>query len=149
MQVILREDMPNLGKSGELVTVKPGYGRNYLIPQGIAVLATDRNVKQLEHQKKIISARNAKLLKDSQSVADKLATLTVKIARQSGEDGKLFGSVGTRDIEEAANKLGVTIDRKKINLPEAIKHTGEFQVEVKLGQGVVGKLKVIVEATGA
>lgn len=149
MQVILREDMPNLGKSGELVNVKPGYGRNYLIPQGLAVLATDRNVKQLEHHKKIISARNAKLLKDSQSVADKLATLTVKITRQSGEDGKLFGSVGTRDIEEAATKLGVTIDRKKINLPEAIKHTGEFQVEIKLGQGVVGKLKVIVEAAGA
>ena len=147
MRVILREDSANLGKSGELVSVKPGYARNYLIPQGVAVLATERNVKQLEHQKKIIAARNAKLLKDSQSVADKLASLTVKISRQSGEDGKLFGSVGTRDIEEAANKLGVAIDRKKINLGEAIKHTGEFNVEVKLGQGVTGKLKVIVEAT--
>lgn len=147
MRVILREDMANLGKSGELVSVKPGYARNYLIPQGVAVLATERNVKQLEHQKKIIAARNAKLLKDSQSVADKLATLTIKIARQSGEDGKLFGSVGTRDIEEAAGKLGVAIDRKKINLGEAIKHTGEFNVEVKLGQGVTGKLKVIVETT--
>lgn len=147
MQVILREDLPNLGKSGELVTVKPGYGRNYLIPQGLAVLATDRNVKQLEHHKKIIATRNAKLLKDSQSVADKLSSLTVKIARQSGEDGKLFGSVGTRDIEEAVAKLGVTIDRKKINLPEAIKHTGETHIEVKLGQGVVGKLKVVVEAS--
>jgi large subunit ribosomal protein L9 len=147
MRVILREDTTNLGKSGELVSVKPGYARNFLIPQGVAVLATERNVKQLEHQKKIIAARNAKLLKDSQSVADKLATLTVKISRQSGEDGKLFGSVGTRDIEEAASKLGVTIDRKKINLGEAIKHTGEFNVEVKLGQGVTGKLKVIVEAT--
>lgn len=147
MRVILREDAANLGKSGELVSVKPGYARNYLIPQGVAVLATERNVKQLEHQKKIIAARNAKLLKDSQSVADKLASLTVKISRQSGEDGKLFGSVGTRDIEEAVSKLGVTIDRKKINLGEAIKHTGEFNVEVKLGQGVTGKLKVIVEAT--
>lgn len=147
MRVILREDTTNLGKSGELVSVKPGYARNYLIPQGVAVLATERNVKQLEHQKKIIAARNAKLLKDSQSVADKLGSLTVKISRQSGEDGKLFGSVGTRDIEEAVNKLGVTIDRKKINLGEAIKHTGEFSVEVKLGQGVTGKLKVIVEAT--
>jgi large subunit ribosomal protein L9 len=146
MRVILREDMANLGKSGELVSVKPGYARNYLIPQGVAVLATERNVKQLEHQKKIIATRNAKLLKDSQSVADKLAALTVKISRQSGEDGKLFGSVGTRDIEEAVSKLGVTIDRKKINLSEAIKHTGEFNVEVKLGQGVTGKLKVVVEA---
>jgi large subunit ribosomal protein L9 len=79
MRIILREEVPNLGKGGDVVTVKPGYGRNYLLPQGLALPATERNVKQLEHQKKIISARNAKLHKDAQSVADKLASLTVQL----------------------------------------------------------------------
>ena len=79
MQVILREDISNLGKSGELVSVKPGYGRNFLIPQGLAVLATERNVKLMEHHKRTIAQRNAKLLKDAQSVSDKLAGITLKL----------------------------------------------------------------------
>ena len=78
MQIILREDISNLGKSGELVSVKPGYGRNYLIPQGLAVLATERNVKLLEHHKRTIAQRNAKLMKDAQAVADKIAGITLK-----------------------------------------------------------------------
>jgi large subunit ribosomal protein L9 len=149
MRIILREEVPNLGKSGEVVTVKPGYGRNYLLPQGLAMLATENNVKQLEHQKKIITARNAKLHKDAQSVADVLAGLEVRIERQAGEGGKLFGSVSTRDIEEAVNKKGVTIDRKKIVIDNPIKNTGEFTVDVKLGQGVTGKLKVVVAEAAA
>ena len=146
MQVILREDVSNLGKSGELVSVKPGYGRNYLIPQGIAVLATERNVKLLEHHKRTIAQRNSKLLKDAQAVSDKLATLNLKFSRQAGEGGKLFGTVSTRDIEEEAKKLGVTLDRKKIHLAEHIKTIGEYNVEIKLSQGIVAKLKVQVIA---
>ncbi len=146
MQVILREDVSNLGKSGELVSVKPGYGRNYLIPQGIAVLATERNVKLLDHHKRTIAQRNAKLLKDAQAVADKLATLNLKFSRQAGEGGKLFGTVSTRDIEEEAKKLGVTLDRKKIHLAEHIKTVGDYNVEIKLSQGLVAKLKVQVTA---
>ncbi|MBL8634067.1 MAG: 50S ribosomal protein L9 [Myxococcales bacterium] len=146
MQVILREDISNLGKSGELVSVKPGYGRNYLIPQGMAVLATERNVKLLEHHKRTIAQRNAKLLKDAQSVAEKLASLTLKFARQAGEGGKLFGTVSTRDIEEEAKKAGVALDRKKLHLAEHIKTVGEYTVDVKLSQGVVAKLKVQVTA---
>jgi len=146
MQVILREDISNLGKSGELVSVKPGYGRNYLIPQGIAVLATERNVKLLEHHKRTIAQRNAKLLKDAQSVAEKLTSLTLKFARQAGEGGKLFGTVSTRDIEEEAKKAGVALDRKKLHLAEHIKTVGEYTVDVKLSQGVVAKLKVQVTA---
>ena len=150
MRIILREEVQNLGKSGEVVTVKPGYGRNYLLPQGLALLATEHNVKQLEHQKKIITARNAKLQKDAQSVADALGGLEVRIERQVGEGGKLFGSVSTRDVEEAVNKKGVKVDRKKIVIENPIKSTGEYTVEVKLGQGVTGKIKVIVaEATTA
>ena len=146
MQVILREDVSNLGKSGELVSVKPGYGRNYLIPQGIAVLATERNVKLLEHHKRTIAQRNSKLLKDAQAVSDKLATLNLKFSRQAGEGGKLFGTVSTRDIEEEAKKLGVTLDRKKIHLAEHIKTVGDYNVEIKLSQGIVAKLKVQVTA---
>jgi len=144
MQVILREDISNLGKSGELVSVKPGYGRNFLIPQGLAVLATERNVRQVEHHKKVIAARNAKLQKDAQSVADKIASLSVRIERQTGEGGKLYGSISTRDVEEAVRALGVTIDRKKLVIESPIKNTGEYTVELKLGQGVVGKIKLTV-----
>jgi large subunit ribosomal protein L9 len=144
MQVILREEVANLGKSGDVVTVRDGYGRNYLIPQGLAVPATERNVRQVEHQKKLIAARNAKLAKDAQAVADKLAGLEVVISRQAGEADRLFGSVTARDIEEALRGLGVTVDRKKIHLPEPIKSLGDYSVDVKLGQAVTGKVKVRV-----
>jgi large subunit ribosomal protein L9 len=149
MRIILSEEVPNLGKSGEVVTVRDGYGRNYLLPQGLALLATEHNVKQLEHQKKVIATRNAKLQKDAQSIADVLGGLEVRIERQAGEGGKLFGSVSTRDIEEAVNKKGVTIDRKKIVIANPIKSTGEYTVEIKLGQSVTGKLKVIVAEAAA
>ena len=144
MRIILREEVPNLGKGGEVVSVKPGYGRNFLIPQGLAVLATERNVRQVEHHKKVIAARNAKLQKDAQSVADKLASLSVRIERQTGEGGKLYGSISTRDVEEAVRALGVTIDRKKLVIENPIKNTGEYTVELKLGQGVVAKIKLTV-----
>lgn len=144
IQVILKEDVTNLGKSGDLVNVRPGYGRNFLIPQGLAVIATAGNVKQIEHQKKLIAARNAQMLKDAQSVSDKLGALEVQIARQAGEEQKLFGSVVSRDIAEALAEKGVTIDHKKIVLPEPIKTIGYHTVEVKLGQGITGKVKVVV-----
>lgn len=144
MRIILREDVANLGKSGELVSVKDGYGRNYLLPHGLAVLATERNVKEIEHHKKVIAARNARLLKDAQSVADRLGTVEVKITRQAGEGGKLFGSVSGRDIEEALAKQGVPINHKKMVVEQPIKHTGEYSIEVRLGQGVTGKIKVTV-----
>jgi large subunit ribosomal protein L9 len=144
MQVILKEDIHNLGKAGELVTVRPGFGRNYLIPQGKAVLATAGNVKQIEHQKRLIAARNAELAKDAQALADKLASLEIQIERQAGEGDKLFGSVTTRDIEEALKEKGVTLDHKKIVLGEAIKTIGFHTVEAKLGNGIVGTLKVVV-----
>jgi large subunit ribosomal protein L9 len=146
MQVILKEDVHNLGKSGDLVNVKPGFGRNYLIPQGLAVAATAGNIKQIEHEKKLIAARNAKLMKDAQSIADKLAAIEVQIEQQAGEDDKLFGSVTSRDIAEALKAKGVTVDHKKIVLPEPIKSIGYHTVEVKLGNGVTGKLKVVVIA---
>ncbi len=149
MQVILKEDVPNLGKSGELVTVKPGYGRNYLLPQGKAVAETRKNVAQLEHEKKLIAARNAKLMKDAQAIADKLAATEVTIQRQAGEEDKLFGSVSSCDIEEALAEKGVKIDRRKIDLAEPIRSLGVYTIDVKLAHDVVGKVKVWVVAKQA
>jgi large subunit ribosomal protein L9 len=157
MQVILKEDVHNLGKSGDLVNVKPGFGRNYLIPQGLAVAATAGNIKEIEHQKKLIAARNSKLLKDAQSIADRLAAIEVQLERataphehKEGEEApgadKLFGSVTSRDIAEALGAKGVPVDHKKIVLPEPIKSIGYHTVDVKLGNGVVGKVKVVVIA---
>jgi large subunit ribosomal protein L9 len=146
MQVILKEDVEHLGKSGELVTVRPGYGRNYLIPQGLAVLATEKNVARLEHEKRIISARNARLLKDAQAVAEKLGSIEVAIQRQAGEEDKIFGSVTTRDIEEALREKGLPIDRKKIVLADPIRTLGVYTLDVKLTRDVVGKIKVWVVA---
>lgn len=146
MKVILREDVSNLGKSGDVVTVRDGYGRNFLLPQGLAVLATERNVKQIEHQRKIIAARNAKLARDAQATADRLAAVEVVIPRHAGEADKLFGAVTTRDIEEALKAMGLTVDRRKIHLPDPIKALGDYSVDVKLGHGVSTKIKVRVIA---
>ena len=144
MQVILREDVPNLGKGGDLVSVRPGYGRNFLIPQGKAVLATRKNVNQLEHEKRLIAARNAKLLKDAQSIAERLAAVELTVQRQAGEGDKLFGSVTTRDIESALADKGVAIDRKRIVLDEPIKTVGMFTIDIRLAKDVVGKVKLWV-----
>ena len=144
MQVILKEDVHNLGKAGELVKVKPGFGRNFLIPQGKAIVATAANVKQIEHEKKIIAAKQAQLGKDAQAMADRLASVEVQIERQVGEEDKLFGSVTSRDIESALKDKGVTIDHKKVHMPEPIKTIGYHTVEIKLGTGITGKIKVVV-----
>jgi large subunit ribosomal protein L9 len=144
MQVILKEDVHNLGKAGELVKVKPGFGRNYLIPQGKAMVATAANVKQIEHEKKVIAAKQVQLGKDAQAIADKLASVEVQIERQVGEEDKLFGSVTSRDIEAALKDKGVTIDHRKVHMPEPIKTIGYHTVEIKLGTGITGKIKVVV-----
>ena len=144
MQVILKEDVHNLGKAGDLVKVKPGFGRNYLIPQGKAIAATAGNIKEIEHHKKLIAAKQAQLSKDAQSMADKLAAIEVQIERQAGEEDKLFGSVTSRDIESALKDKGVTIDHRKVHMPEPIKTIGYHTVEIRLGTGVTGKIKVVV-----
>jgi len=144
MQIILKEDIHNLGKAGEVVSVRPGYGRNFLIPTGKAAVATAGNVAQIEHQKKIIEAKNAKLMKDAQSIADRIAQIEVQIERAVGEEDKLFGSVTGRDIVEALAQKGVTVDHKKLVIGETIKTIGIHTVEAKLGQGVTAQIKVVV-----
>lgn len=146
MQLILREDVHNLGKSGELVNVKPGYGRNFLIPNGLAMQATTKNVAQLEHDKRLIAARNAKLMRSAQSIADRLSSLEIIIQRQSGEEDKIFGSVSSRDVEQALAEKGVQVDRRKIVLVETIKALGTYTVDIKLARDIVGKVKLWVVA---
>jgi large subunit ribosomal protein L9 len=144
MQVILKEALDNLGQSGEVVTVKEGYGRNYLLPRGLAVLATADDVARVAHEKRVIAARTAKLAKETQAEADRLGQVTVSIARAVGDEDKLFGSVTSRDIAEALADQKVTIDAKKIHLDEPIKTLGMTEVSIKLGQGVTAKIKVWV-----
>lgn len=144
MKLILREDVTNLGKSGELVTVKDGYGRNYLLPRKIAVLANEQNVRQLEHEKSVISARQAKLKGGAQEQAAKLSAANVKIIRKVGEQDKLYGSVTALDIAEALAAQGIRIERRTIHLPEPIKAVGTHTVEVRLHREVTANLKVEV-----
>ena len=144
MQIILTENVPNLGSIGDLIKVKDGYARNYLLPRKLAIVATPKSVKQFEHQKRVVAARMEKLLKSAQGLKEKLEGLSVSIARQVGEEDKLFGSVTTRDIAEALEDKGLDIDRKKIVLDAPIKTQGVFQVPVKLHQDVFATLKVWV-----
>ena len=144
MQILLRDDLDNLGKSGEVVNVKPGYARNYLLPRGLAIKATAHDVTRMEHEKRVIAARTAKLAKETQAAADKLSQVSVSIARAVGEEDKLYGSVTSRDIAEAMQEQGVTVDAKKIHLEEPIKALGMTEVQVKLGRGVSATVKVWV-----
>ncbi len=146
MKLILREDVDNLGKGGDLVEVKRGYGRNFLLPRGLAVLANPRNVKELEHQKAVASAKAAKLKASAQAVAKRLSETPVTLRRKVGEQEKLYGSVTALDIAEALAARGLELDRRAIDLGEPIKTLGDFEVPVKLHSEVVGKAKVKVEA---
>jgi large subunit ribosomal protein L9 len=144
MQVILRDDMDNLGKSGEVVNVKPGYARNFLLPRGHAIKATAGDVKRVEHEKRVIAARTAKMAKEAQGEADKLSQVTVSIARAVGEEDKLYGSVTSRDIADALAEKGVKVDSRKVQLAEPLKALGLTEVPVKLGRGVTATIKVWV-----
>ena len=148
MKVILREDVPNVGKSGELVSVKPGFGRNYLLPRKLAVLANESNVRQLEHDREVIAARQAKLKTSAQTEAEKLQSVVVRIARKVGEQDKLFGSVTSLDIAEALAAQGLKVDRRAIHLHEPIKTTGKHAVEVRLHRDVTSTIHVEVIPEG-
>jgi large subunit ribosomal protein L9 len=144
MKVILREDVPNLGRSGELVNVKPGYGRNYLLPRKLAVLANEANVRKLEHDRAVISARQVKLRGNAEEQAKRINAVAVTIARKVGEQEKLFGSVTALDIAEALASKGQKVDRRHIHLPEPIKTTGTHQVEIRLHRDVIAQIRVDV-----
>lgn len=146
MKVILREDVEGLGRAGEIVKVADGYGRNYLLPKRLAVRADLRNLRALEHERKAIAARAAKVRKAAEDTGAKLATLSLTIGAKAGEEGKLFGAVTSRDIALALEKAGVTVDRRMVLLDEPIKQIGEYKVPVKAGTDIVPKVSVTVVA---
>ena len=146
MKVILREDVSDLGTMGELVEVKPGYARNYLLPRGLAVPATSKNLRRLEHEKRVIQQRVARAKADADTAAKRIESLSVTIAKQVGEEDKIFGSVTSKEIEESLREEGIRVDRKSILLDEPIRALGVYPITVRLHRDVSAKLKIWVVA---
>lgn len=144
MKVILQKDVKGIGKVGDIVNVSDGYGRNYLIPRGLAIDATESNINILNEKKKALEKKRQKEVEAAQEIAKKLSQETIKLKVKTGENGKLFGSITSKDIQDELNKRGYDIDKKKINLADAIKTTGTFNVDVKLYPGIQAKIKVEV-----
>lgn len=144
MEVILKEDVANLGKIGEVVRVRDGYARNYLLPRGLVLVANKKNLKTFEHQKKIVADQKQKILRQAQTVSNQLATVAVVIPMKVGEEGRLFGSVTTMQIEKALKAKGVNVERRKIHLNEPIKTVGDYEVPIRLSADVTVPLKVSV-----
>jgi len=144
MKIILLENVPSLGKAGDLVKVSDGYGRNYLIPQKKAMVATEKSVKVIEHQKRLVQQRIDKAKKDAEKLGRQIESLSCTFAKTVGESGKLFGSVTSMDVENYLKENGIEVDRKKIALEEPIKNLGMFTVPIKLHPEVTSHLKVWV-----
>lgn len=144
MKVILREDVDHVGKMGDLVTVKDGYARNYLLPRDMAAPATERNVRALEHQKRLIETKRKKERAAAEELVKRLASIPLTFPMQAGEDDKLFGSVTSKDIAEALAEKDFVVDRRKIVLEKPIKALGTFSVSIKLSSDVTGEVSVSV-----
>lgn len=150
VNVVLQKDVAHLGKGGEVVKVAPGYARNYLIPEGFALPASEGNVRRFEHLKRIASERAAKVRTESEAFAKKLSGVDLTIRVRSGSEGKLYGSVTTKDVEAALKNLGLTVDRKKLSL-DPIRSLGTYEVTARIAPEINStfKLNVIAESAEA
>ncbi|MFO0630884.1 MAG: 50S ribosomal protein L9 [Polyangiales bacterium] len=148
LHVILQRDVAKLGKGGEVVKVAAGFARNYLLPHGYALPASEGNVSRFEHEKKVAAEKSAKLRADATSVAGRLATLELTIARSTGGEGRLYGSVTSKDIEAALKSKGFDVDRKKLHV-DTIRALGTYEVTAKLAPEVSGTFKVHVVAAAS
>ena len=144
MRVILKQDVPSLGDAGEIVSVSGGYGRNYLIPNGLAIPASEGSVAELEHHQRIAEAIRRKHRASVEALAEKLNGTAVNIRREAGEDDRLFGSVTNRDIADALAAEGIEVDRKSIQLADPIRAIGIFTVDVRLARDLSAAVKVYV-----
>jgi large subunit ribosomal protein L9 len=144
MEVILKEDVANLGKIGEIVRVRDGYARNFLLPRGLVLEANKKNLKTFEHHKKIVGDQKQKIIRQAQVVGDQLNGVSLVIAMKVGEEGKLFGSVTNIQIEKALKAKGLSVDRRKIHLAQPIKIAGDYDVPVRLSADLTVSLKVSV-----
>ena len=147
VKLILRDSVPNLGEAGDLVSVKPGFARNYLVPQGKATLATESNVKELEHQKRVVSEKLTKELKDIRGAAKALGKVVLEVAAQAGEGGRLFGSVTTAQISDLLSERGYDFNKRKISLESPIKEVGDHTASIKLHRDL--SVDVTVKVTAA
>lgn len=148
MKLILRADVDALGRLGDIVTVKPGFGRNFLVPQGLAMPATEANLKQFELERKKLAAQADGLRAEANDLAAKIAAATVTIEVRVGEGEKMYGSVTAANIADALLEQGIDIDRRKIDMPDAIRALGEYEVEIRLHPDVRGELKLRVVKHG-
>jgi large subunit ribosomal protein L9 len=144
MEIILVEDVPFLGKAGDLVRVSDGYARNYLLPRRKAMKATAASLKAVEQERHLVQNKQDKLEQEAQELAQRIEEISCTVAKPAGEEGKLFGAVTSADIEEALREQGVSVDRKKIVLEEPIKNLGVYTISLKLHSSVVAQLKLWV-----
>jgi len=149
MDVLLCEDIDNLGQRGQVVRVRAGYGRNYLLPQKLAIKASAGNKRMLDEQRRLLAKRETQERTSAQGEADKLQGLELRFDRRVGEHGILFGSVTALDIAEALKERGIPVERRRISLREHIKETGDYDVTIKLHRDVSPSIKVIVRKEGA
>jgi large subunit ribosomal protein L9 len=146
VKIILREDVQRLGHAGDVVSVKPGFARNFLIPRGKASVATESKVQELEHNRRVITDKLAKELKDVNAARHKLQSVSLAFEMQAGEEGKLFGSITSQHVADQLAEKGFKVDRRKVVLAEPIKEIGEHTVEVKLQREIAATVKVVVTA---
>ena len=144
MKVILRQKVADLGNIGDVVTVSDGYARNYLIPRDLATRADKAKVRQLEHERRIITAREEKALKEVRELAKKIDDLSCTLTVKAGDEDKLFGSVSAADIAQALHEAEIEVDKKNIELEEPIKELGVYSVPISLGRGITARLKLWV-----
>ena len=144
MELILKKNVDNLGEEGDVVKVKAGYGRNYLLPRGSAIQANSSNLANLEKERAAIETRKATIKSEAEGIAKKINGTTIVIEQRAGEEDKLFGSVTSGDIADKLASLGIEVDRKKIQLDEPIKTLGEFMIKIKAGFQVTAEVKVQV-----
>lgn len=146
VQVILRDDVPNLGGIGDVVRVKPGYARNFLYPRGLAVEANPKNLRVLEHHKRVIAAKADREHKSAEATASRLGGVKLLVRARAGEEGRLFGSVTNIDVERLLAERGFQVERRRILLEEPIKRLGTYPITVQIGRQVRAQIELTVEA---
>lgn len=150
IQVVLQETVETLGRAGDVVKVRPGYARNYLVPRGIAIFATDGNVKRIEHARQVALRLEEKRKQGAEGIAAAIAEITLRLEKPAGENGRLFGSVTSAEVADALQKKGYEVDKKKVVMPdEAVKEIGTYDIVLKLDAGVRAVLKLEVAAEEA
>ena len=145
MNVILTESVESMGQIGDVVDVAPGYARNFLLPKGLAMEATGKNVRELEHKKRLLAQKREKERQQMLSIAEKLNSVTISLRRKVAEDDKLYGSVSVADISKALEDHGYGTDRKNIVLEQPIKQLGEFSVSVRVGPQITANIRVVIK----